>query len=327
MTEMQCPYCGTARSTSRLITAQTKARCPNCKNVFRPLPRTTASDSDLSVIPLELELDEPLVPPPPSAPLGQPKPEPQPEQLYGNRPMPTENARKSLAIGLGICSVALAALFGTWYVHQVHTLDKMADKAAYRNIAKIKNFAAPFAAQNQKLAMPALPVAQQQPVAPQPASQPAQRPFPQQQFNRAVPLANQPAFQAPAPKVEPAPKAVPAKRPTVIDPADEKKATSKLYMANKLEKEGKVRLANKLYQEIIDAYPGSEAAETAQSKVGYSLDQRVEKAAKMLVLGLGFEKLNSLDEARAEYTELIARYPETEQAKQAKKRLKALNKK
>jgi tetratricopeptide (TPR) repeat protein len=237
------------------------------------------------------------------------------------------NARKSLAIGLGFCSVGLAALFGTWYVHQVHTLDKIADKAAYRNIAKIKNFAGPFAAQNQEPAMPALPVVQQQPVAPQPASQPAQRHFPQQQFSRAVPLANQPAFQAPAPKVEPAIKAVPTKRPVTVDPADEKKAASKLYLAKKLEKEGKVRLANKLYQEIIDAYPGSEAAETAHSKMGYSLDQRVEKAEKMLVLGQGFEKLNSLDEAKAEYSELIARYPETDQAKQAKKRLDVLNKK
>ena len=69
----------------------------------------------------------------------------------------------------------------------------------------------------------------------------------------------------------------PARRPRhQLTDANEKKATSKLYLAKKLDKEGKVRLANKLYQEIIDNFPGSSAAGEAQKLVGYSMDKRVE---------------------------------------------------
>ncbi len=51
------------------------------------------------------------------------------------------------------------------------------------------------------------------------------------------------------------------------DPADEKKAADKVYMARKLEKDNKPRLAAKLYQEVIDNWPGTKAAETARSRI------------------------------------------------------------
>ena len=291
MTELQCPYCGTARSTSKAITPQTKVRCPTCKNVFRPLPKTGPSDPDPMAVPLELELDEPIAPPPRSAPLTRPALQPE-KELYGYRPMPIMSARKFMAIALGIGVLGLVALFATWYMHQVRTLDKMADKAASRHIAKVNRLVAPVVSKaDLKPAMPTIPVVQQNPVSPQLTPLPmqavpsriglmAQQPIQQQFSNAGMAPVLQPQIQLPAP--------VPA-NDKVVDPAIEKKAASKVYMAKKLEKEGKVRLASKLYQEVIDQYADTKAAEEAQKRIGYSLDKQVEKAEKLYSLAQGFE--------------------------------------
>jgi TolA-binding protein len=108
---------------------------------------------------------------------------------------------------------------------------------------------------------------------------------------------------------------------------EQKRANSKVYQAKKLEKEGKARLANKLYQEVIDKYPDTAAAEEAQKCVGYAMDMRVERAAKLLALGQGFERTHSNDDALGQYKEIVALYPETDQAKTARQRIIVLSNK
>jgi TolA-binding protein len=117
----------------------------------------------------------------------------------------------------------------------------------------------------------------------------------------------------------------PATKHHLLSEADEKKATSKLYLAKKFDKEGKVRLANKLCQEIIEKFPGSSAAGEAQQLAGYSLDKRVERAAKSLTTAQGLELGGSLTDAKGVYQEIILLYPDTEQAEVARQRLKAIS--
>ncbi len=112
-----------------------------------------------------------------------------------------------------------------------------------------------------------------------------------------------------------------------FNPSAEKKANSKLYQAQKLEKEGKVRLATKLYQEIIDQFPDTEAAKTAENKGTKVVDHRVDMAQEQLVHAEAFERINNFEEAKAEYEGVISRYPETEAAKAARSRLTNLKKK
>ncbi|MGO8896884.1 MAG: hypothetical protein ACLQU5_00830 [Isosphaeraceae bacterium] len=328
MTELQCPYCGAVRSTSKTITARSKLRCPNCNNIFRPTVQAPPADEYQEFVTVQLDEESPP-PPTQSAPFIRPPLKPDKPELYGYRVMPVENSRKIMAGIIGIGLTGLIMIFVNWYAHQVRVLDKMADKAAYQHISKIKKFAAPLVKNERKpAAPPALPVVQQKVVPPQPASPSVQ---PAMRLDYAAQLKQQnirPAPTLPVP-LQPAPlqPAQPAPRRRVLNLEDEKKATSKLYLAKKLEKEGKGRLANKLYQEILDTYPDTDAAEEAQKHAGYSLDKRVERAAKLLSLAQGFERMNSFDEAIANYEELVSLYPETEQAKTAQERLKVLNKK
>jgi len=110
-------------------------------------------------------------------------------------------------------------------------------------------------------------------------------------------------------------------------PAAEKKANSKLYQAQKLDKEGKARLAAKIYQEIIDQFPDTEAAKTAENKGTKIVDHRVDKAQEQLAHAETFERINNFEEAKAEYEGVISRYPETEAAKTARSRLTNLKSK
>jgi hypothetical protein len=120
-----------------------------------------------------------------------------------------------------------------------------------------------------------------------------------------------------------APEPPPVKLP---DPVAEKKANSKLYMAKKLEKAGKVRLATNLYREILEEYPDTEAAKTAKPHAEDIVDHRVDKARQELSHAEQFARTGSLEEAKAEYQGLISRYPETEEAKEAQRRLDAMKK-
>jgi TolA-binding protein len=107
----------------------------------------------------------------------------------------------------------------------------------------------------------------------------------------------------------------------------EKKANSKLYMARKLEKSGKARLASKLYHEILEQYPHSEAARIAENHVGLIADTREDKALQQITRARELERLGSIAEARAEYEAVASKYPETEQGKTARERLADLSKK
>jgi hypothetical protein len=145
----------------------------------------------------------------------------------------------------------------------------------------------------------------------------ATRPNPNIKSPEAVPAAPTPysASQPPEP------------RKKEFDPGAEKKASSKLNWAKRLEKDGKVRLATKVYEEILEKYPDTEAAKIAQEHGAKVVDSRVDKAQEQLARAQQWERLNNFPEAKAEYEGIISRYPETDQAKTAKERLAALGEK
>lgn len=150
------------------------------------------------------------------------------------------------------------------------SLDKVAAKGAQQRSSKIEKLASsksillPIVPQPAKLQPlpPPVPV----PIVVQPATTP--------QLTLAG-LLNQPGISPPQP---PLPTLTPAPVVRKFNPANEKKANSKLYQAQKLEKEGKVRLASKLFTEIVAKFPDTEAAQTAESKADKVVDHRTDKA-------------------------------------------------
>ena len=69
----------------------------------------------------------------------------------------------------------------------------------------------------------------------------------------------------------------------------------------------------------------AKAAEEAKKHAGFGLDKRVERAAKLLAMGQGFEMAHSVEEALDQYNKIVSAYPETEQAKTARERIRALS--
>jgi hypothetical protein len=271
-------------------------------------------------------------------------PERDEKQLYGYRFKPLEASRRTLGVVLAIVLVGLVALFGNWYAHTIRRLERSTGRASEKRAGKVHRLAeGKFLKENLA---PNRPVAQQQAnrimeivpkaapgVTPNQASQynamtgqwvpiaPASQPTPA--LGGAGMAENQPLMRAEPVPAAPTPAEPPKPAP---DPAGEKKAASKLYRAKKLEQEGKVRLASQLYQEIMDEYPDTEASQTAKTKSFRISDTRADKAGRELAHAMSFERTNSLEEARAEYAGVVARYPETDAAKQARERLEAFKK-
>jgi len=259
---------------------------------------------------------------------------PKTKQLHGSYFRPMEASRKSMAIVLTAALIGSLVLFVNWYTYTVKTLDVAASKAAQKRGNKIKILASPKSIYIKTAELPKVPVVVQQP------QQPAALSYGPPQVQR-VPQPAQPAMAAgmagygtpvpppPTPVVPPPPGVaagvVPASKN--FDPAAEKKANSKLYQAQKLEKEGKVRLAAKLYQEIADQFPDTEAAKTAKNKGTKVVDHRVDMAREQLAHAEAFERIDSFEEAKAEYEGVISRYPETEAAKTARDRLANMKRK
>lgn len=317
-----CPYCDRERSTNRVIGPGTKVRCPGCKNVFTPVP-VPAPVEELAVLP-----DPDPEPPPPTeaVPLGVLPP--RSKQLHGNYFKPMEASRKSMAIVLAGGLIGSLVLFVNWYTYTVKHLDVAASKAARKRGNKIENLASPKSIYIKTAEFPKVPAAALQPQLQLQPVGPSQVQRVQQPVGMAPTLANNFGTPVPPPPVP----AVPAGAPGAFgvaavpvsknfDPAAEKKADSKLYQAQKLEKEGKVRLAAKLYEEILDKFPNTEAAKTAETHATKVVDHRVDVAQEQLAHAEQFERVNSFEEAKAEYEGLISRYPETEAAKTARSRL------
>ena len=74
-------------------------------------------------------------------------------------------------------------------------------------------------------------------------------------------------------------------RPSIPRPRE--RANSKLYRAKKLESEGKVRSATKVYREILDEYPETRAAHTAANRIDDISDSREDKAEAQLTRAMG----------------------------------------
>jgi tetratricopeptide (TPR) repeat protein len=284
---------------------------------------------------------------------------PQPDKpLHGYHFNPLDTSRRSAGIALSILLLGMAGLFVNWYSQTVKSLESSATKAGNKRAAKIQKLAShdglrnalkpksPTATPTPTRAPPYTPnllsagavVSARAPTSPQ-TSAPGAPPPNGGLFARQVspPPVTESVPAAPTPYVAPAPSlgtdlksgVQPAVKNLKVppDPADEKKANSKLYQAKKLEQEGKVRLATKLYQEILEKYPDTEAAKVAERHADKVVDTRVDKAQEQLAHARQYERTNSFEEAKAEYEGLIRRYPETEAAKEAKDRLEKLTKK
>jgi len=300
--DLVCPYCNASRSTDKVINPGSKVRCPDCKNIFTPVP-------------LEVDLDGDLPPPPrPSAPVFQHQNRP----LHGRRFKPMEASRQFVAGLMGIVILGALAVFTNWYAHTVKILDVSAAKAGQKRGSKIQKLASGRATLISTPAAPKIPV----------VSQPIRITDPVKQSKPVYlqpTLAQAPSLPAPQPPPPPAPVMDDQTRPKkAVDADEEKKANSKLYMARKLEKEGKVRLANKLYLEILDKYPDTDAAKKARERADSVTDHRTDKAQEQLSHAQQLEKTNSFREATAEYEGIISRYPDTPQAKIARERLERL---
>jgi tetratricopeptide (TPR) repeat protein len=249
---------------------------------------------------------------------------------------------------VGIVS-ALAA-FITWYVRTVRALDRSVIQATEQRASQVEELSSYKAIQSAPrvtpnfLMKPYSPELLQQARPDSLLGKLAQNPVPGPGSLLNPPLGpvdpNSLLGQATRPKSDiqvseaaPAtPTASTADRPPEppkkkFDPAAEKKANILLNRARRHEKDGKVRLATKVYQEILEKYPDTEAAKIAEQHATKFVDSRADKAQEQLVRGQQWEKLNNFPEAKAEYEAIISRYPETEQAKTAKERLEALGKK
>lgn len=118
-------------------------------------------------------------------------------------------------------------------------------------------------------------------------------------------------------------------RPPVepTDPEQNPVATAKLNRAKRLEKEGKARLANKLYREIIEQFPGTETVLEAGELLEAGVAGREGQAQRLLDRAQSLEQLGSKPEAMADYQNVARLYSETPQAKTASERLKAYKQK
>jgi len=265
-------------------------------------------------------------------PEQHPRPAPAPVPQHPSRPLhgprfnPVQASRRTVAVLLGTTVVGLCAMFISWYTYTVMSLEKHTDQATAKRTGKIKAVTTgTFLRQDIQAKQHPQPLAQS-PIAAAPPPGWPNSPKPAPQPTQSVQIA-----QAPPPpvveQVPPSPTPASTEPAPQLDPTAEKKANSKLYMAKKREQEGKVRLANKLYLEIIQQYPGTEAARVADQRATKTGDTRNDNAEHELVHAQQLERLDALTEAKAEYAGIASRYPDTEAGKRAKERLAFLNKK
>jgi hypothetical protein len=241
-----------------------------------------------------------------------------------------------MAVMMGIGLLGLVGLFLNWYAHTVRSLEKSAIKASQKRASKVKVLASSRAIYIQPSAAPKLLVA---PSTAQSSPAPAPKNLPASWTASAslpTTVSGGPTGRVPSVKTvtEPTPPPptpyVAPPEPREVGPPNavaEKRANAKLSQARRMEKEGKARLAAKLYQQILDQFPETEAAKIADGKGTLVMDKRIDKAEEQFAHAQQFERTNSLAEAKAEYAGMISRYPETEAAKKAKERLAVLNKK
>ena len=329
-TTVQCPYCGDTRRTQHQVKPGSKFRCPTCRNTFAPPWATSPGprpDEPAFVDQLEVALEELPNPPPFPAPVQapvQPDTESATQFLGAYRAMTAGYSRKLTAGILGIGALGLGLCFVGWHLSRVRSPGPVPAKAASQHTTRIQQAGQMTPMPPPMPVPPTLePSAQRQPEPSQPDLQ-----LPPQSTPLSTMAAQLSRRQPSALSGGQISRPQPVPKPAYKSPATEeeqKKATGKVYLAKRLEKEGKVRLANSLYREVMAKYGNTLAAEEARKRVGFSMDKRVEHSAKLLALAQGFESTGSLDEAKANYNEIVTTYPETEQAHTARERLKALD--
>jgi tetratricopeptide (TPR) repeat protein len=145
--------------------------------------------------------------------------------------------------------------------------------------------------------------------------------------NRGLPdriIPAPPAPQAAPSPADPAPIAGTEEESYRLDPADLHLARSRFKKALRLEKEGKVKLAMKYYQEVLDLYPDTPAAIAAGSHLESLRKSRAQKAQRLLARARSLARLASTDEACDDLETVLRKYPDTPEAKIAEKYLSEL---
>jgi tetratricopeptide (TPR) repeat protein len=133
-----------------------------------------------------------------------------------------------------------------------------------------------------------------------------------------------PAPQAAPSPADPAPIAGTEQESYRLDPVDLHLARSRFRKALRLEKEGKVRLAMKYYQEVLDLYPDTPAAVAARTQLESIRESRAQKAQRLLARARSLARLASTDEACDDLETVLRKYPDTPEAKIAEKYLSEL---
>jgi tetratricopeptide (TPR) repeat protein len=108
------------------------------------------------------------------------------------------------------------------------------------------------------------------------------------------------------------------------DPVHLRMARSRFRYALRLEKEGKVRLALRYYQKVLDLYPDTPAADAARDHLESIGESRARKAQQLLARARSLARLASPEEAGDDLETILRNYPDTPQAKIAERYLSKL---
>jgi TolA-binding protein len=172
-----------------------------------------------------------------------------------------------------------------------------------------------------------------------PATPPAEPPKPNSAQTELIPPSSDkgnqsglsarmiPASPASPPDSSPADPALLAKAENEahrLGPVDLRLAKSRFKRALRLEKEGKVRLAMKEYQSVLDLYPATPGAVAARTHLESIRESRAQKAQRLLAKARSLAQLASPEEAADDLETILRKYPGTPEAKIAKKYLSEL---
>jgi hypothetical protein len=322
----KCTYCGKPATTREPVPKGKKIECAYCYQTF-----TVAQEHESTPIDhIHLNANNESLPPTDRKGRNKVKPE-----LHGNFYSRMESSRTSVMIGLGLVLAGCVAVFINWYTSKIDELKNAGERAAKGHNERIARESSASAnkehqqeqrAKRKELIEKAKPTTEAKPTLADRQATPPPRPelvIPQAPSYES--MVNNPGGLKPPPKPalpsQSSSLATAEQTPKVADPEAEKKAASKLYLAERLLKDGKQKLGSYLLQELVTDYPDTEAAITGRRLLGSTATKRAELAQKLLIRGNALRRTNSLAEARLDYQAILDRYPETPQAKLAKKYL------
>jgi TolA-binding protein len=109
-----------------------------------------------------------------------------------------------------------------------------------------------------------------------------------------------------------------------LGPVKLRLARSRFKRGLRLEKEGKVRLAMKEYQSVLDLYPATTEAVAARTHLESIRESRARRAQRLLAKARSLARLASPKEAADDLETILRKYPDTREAKIAEKYLAGL---